>query len=152
MSKAITSHQDGPQLARELRKALDDLMGVGEDAGELVCIVEDSFGLDYPAVEDQRPTAAEQAAAKMAVPGTLEALAKAENQMRRGDDSFGRVLLTRVGAHGIAIVLRDFGQASHRRGFFDSRWRRGVNRRLLGKRHSDFSCGDAQAIDTERTG
>ena len=74
---------DGPQLARELRTALDDLMGVGEDAGELVCIVEDSFGLDYPAAEDQRPTEAEQAAARMAVPGALEALAKAENQMRK---------------------------------------------------------------------
>ena len=82
-TNTATSPPDGPQLARELRKALDDLMEVGEDAGELVCIVEDSFGLDYPAAEDQRPTAAEQAAAKMAVPGALEALAKAENQMRR---------------------------------------------------------------------
>ena len=82
-TNTATGPPDGPQLVRELRKALDDLMEVGEDAGELICIVEDSFGLDYPAAEDQRPTAAEQAAAKMAVPGTLEALAKSENQMRK---------------------------------------------------------------------
>jgi hypothetical protein len=82
-ASTATGPPDGPQLARDLRKALDDLMEVGEDAGELVCIVEDSFGLDYPAAEDQRPTEAEQAAAKMAVPGALEALAKAENEMRR---------------------------------------------------------------------
>jgi hypothetical protein len=74
---------DGPQLARELRKALDGLLEVGENAGELVCIVEDSFGLDYPAAEGQRPTEAEQAAARMAVPGALEEIAKAENEMRR---------------------------------------------------------------------
>lgn len=80
---ASTSHPDGPQLARELRAALDGLLEVGEDASEMVCIVEDSFGLDYPAAEDKRPTEAEQAAARMALPGALEAVAKAENQMRR---------------------------------------------------------------------
>ena len=73
----------GENGGRRLRKALDGLMDVGEDAGELVCIVEDSYGLDYPAAEGQRPTAAEQAAARMAVPGALDAIAKAENEMRR---------------------------------------------------------------------
>jgi hypothetical protein len=80
---ASTSHPDGPQLTRDLRTALDGLLEVGEDASEMVCIVEDSFGLDYPAADGGRPTASEQAAAKMALPGALEAVAKAENQMRR---------------------------------------------------------------------
>ncbi len=42
-----------------------------------------SFALDYLAMDGERPSEAEQAAAKMAVPGTLEALAKAENEMRK---------------------------------------------------------------------
>jgi hypothetical protein len=97
---ASTSHPDAPQLARELRTALDGLMDVGEDAGELVCIVEDSFGLDYPAAEGQRPTEAEQAAARMAVPATLEALAKAENEMRR------QLWLVAKARRGLAKILR----------------------------------------------
>jgi hypothetical protein len=80
---ASTSHPDGPQLTRDLRTALDSMMEVGEDAGEMICIVEDSFGLDYPATDGERPSEAERAAAKMALPGALEAVAKAENQMRR---------------------------------------------------------------------
>jgi hypothetical protein len=82
-TSTATSRRDGLQLAHDLRKALDDLMDVGEEAGELICIIEDSYGINYPAADGERPTAAEQAAAKIATPGTLEALAKAENQLRK---------------------------------------------------------------------
>jgi hypothetical protein len=82
-TSTAASPPEGPQLARDLRRALDGLNETSEDAGELVCIVEDSFGLDYPATDSERPTKAEQAEAKAALPGALESLVKLENQLRK---------------------------------------------------------------------
>jgi hypothetical protein len=80
---AADSPPDGPELARKLRRAMAELNGASEDANELVCVVEDSFGFDYPATDGERPTDAEQARAEAALPETLGSLARLENRMRR---------------------------------------------------------------------
>ena len=77
------SPSEGVELARELRRAVEELNGTSEEANELVCVVEDSFGFDYPATDGERPTEAERARAEAALPGTLESLATLENRMRR---------------------------------------------------------------------
>jgi hypothetical protein len=80
---AAASPPDGAELARELRRAMEELNGTSEEASELVCMVEEGFGLDYPATDGERPTDAEQARAEAALPGTLESLATLENRMRK---------------------------------------------------------------------
>jgi hypothetical protein len=82
-TSTATSLPDGPQLALDLRRALDELNSTSEDAGELVCNVEDAYGLEFPATDGQRPTEAEQAKARAAMPAVLERLAKLENQLRK---------------------------------------------------------------------
>ena len=76
----------------------------------MVCIVEDSFGLDYPAAEDKRPTEAEQAAARMALPGALDAIAKAENQVRK------QLWLVSKARRSLARTLRAEQGEAHGRG------------------------------------
>jgi hypothetical protein len=65
-----------------------------------------SFVPDYLAMDGERLTEAEQAAAKMAVPGTLEALAKMENQMRK------QLWLMAKARRGLTRTLRA-GQGKH---------------------------------------
>jgi hypothetical protein len=77
------SLSEGEELARELRRAMEELNGTSEEANELVCVVEDGFGFDYPATDGERPTEAEQARAEAALPDTLESLARLENRMRK---------------------------------------------------------------------
>ncbi|MGA7741344.1 MAG: hypothetical protein WBP56_08255 [Polyangia bacterium] len=101
---------DGPDLARKLRKALDDLLEVGEDAGELVCIIEDSFDIDYPATDGEWPSEAEQAAARMALPGALDTIAKAENQVRK------QLWLVSKARRSLARTLRAEQGEAHGRG------------------------------------
>jgi hypothetical protein len=52
---ASANPPDGSELARELRRAMVELNGASEEANELVCVVEDSFGLDYPATGGRAP-------------------------------------------------------------------------------------------------
>jgi len=45
------------QTVLELRRALDELLDLAEEAGEKVCVVEDAHGLEYPASEGELPVA-----------------------------------------------------------------------------------------------
>lgn len=80
---AAASPPDGPELARERRRAVEEMNGTYEEASELVCMVEDSVGLDYPATDGEHPTKAEQARAETALPETLESLSRMENRMHK---------------------------------------------------------------------
>ena len=65
-----------PELARELRRALDELGALVEDANKHACVVEDAFGLDAPVADFERLGEAEQAKARTELPGAPEALAE----------------------------------------------------------------------------
>jgi len=70
-----------------------------------------SFALDYLAVDGEQPSAAEQAATKMALPGVLEALAKLENQMRR--QPWGIAMARRSLARTVRAGQEDTNQGGH---------------------------------------
>ncbi|MGC9986100.1 MAG: hypothetical protein ABSF35_21045 [Polyangia bacterium] len=72
-----------PELARELRRALDELGALVEDANKHACVVEDAFGLDDPVADFERLGEAEQAKARTELPGVLEALAELGNRIHR---------------------------------------------------------------------
>jgi hypothetical protein len=67
--------------ARELRRALDQLLDLAEEAGEKVCVVEDAHGLEYPASEGELPAAAEQAKARAGLGAALGELARIEDRL-----------------------------------------------------------------------
>ena len=76
-----TSPPDSPELARDLRHSLDDVGASIEQGYALVGAVEDSLGLERG--EGERPGAAEQAAAREALPATLGALADVDSHIQR---------------------------------------------------------------------
>jgi pyruvate/2-oxoglutarate dehydrogenase complex dihydrolipoamide acyltransferase (E2) component len=72
---------DCAPLARDLRSSLDEVVASVERGYALVGAVEDALGLER--AEGERPGAAEQAAARDALPATLGALADVDSQLQR---------------------------------------------------------------------
>jgi hypothetical protein len=69
-------------LARELRRALDALADLVEDANAPVCTIEDAHGLEFPGREEI-PDADERSRARAGLAAALDDLARRENAMRR---------------------------------------------------------------------
>ena len=91
---------DMPEMARELRRALDQLGALVEDANKHACVVEDAFGLDDPVADFERVGEAEQAKARAEMPGALEALADLGNRIHR------QLWVMARARRGLAKILR----------------------------------------------
>jgi hypothetical protein len=73
---------DCSPLAREMRQALDGLANAVKESNEHVRVVENAYGLEYPAGQGEKPSDLERHRARQAMPGPLETLADVEKQLR----------------------------------------------------------------------